>query len=177
MSQDVPKTMTLAHALAAIDSIPMPNQFPLTHTFDDVATMKPGRNGKVRRKTIKWTPEEQQFVINGYCRFGPLWTEILKEYPFHPNRIHTDLRDKWENIKRHETSVHCGRLFGDVRKCIQKREDFLTTPDGEPERKKLEPFPVLNRMRELVRDLMKRESEMRRGEQDEANFQMNLDFS
>lgn len=167
----------MASAVSVINSFPSPNPFDLAHVYDDVATLQPGKNGKVRRKTIKWTPEEQQFVINGYCRFGPLWTEILKEYPFHPNRIHTDLRDKWENIKRHESDPQCARLFGDVHKCIEKRDSFLTNPDGTTERQKVEPFPVLKRVQELVRDQRKQEHEMQRGEQEDPHFHMNLDFA
>jgi hypothetical protein len=84
--------------------------------------------------------EEQQFVINGYSRFGPLWTEILKEYPFHPHRIHTDLRDKWVNIERHAKDEQCARIFQEVVECRRNMERIL----GDTGRKGAQHIEILD---------------------------------
>ena len=102
------------------------NTMEIYPSFKDNALFTETGNGRKRRKSVKWTLEEQEFVLNGYCRFGPLWTEMLKEYPFSPNRIHYDLRDKWENIKRHSNDPSCKRIFEYINKKGEHRnQSFL----------------------------------------------------
>jgi hypothetical protein len=97
--------------------------------YEDIGYEAAGE-GKQRRKSVKWTAEEQQFVINGYAQFGPLWTEMLKEYPFHPHRIHTDLRDKWNNIERHTKNERCADFFERVNEGRRRVELRYTNPNA-----------------------------------------------
>jgi hypothetical protein len=142
----------LSEALQLVRSFPACISPPLEISlrYDDSDAPHPGLT-KQRRKSVKWSAAEQQFVLNGYCRFGPLWTEILKEYPFHPHRIHTDLRDKWNNISRHSDDAHCARLFANVTDCRQRREVFLTAQDGANADATINPFPILQYIRAEVR--------------------------
>lgn len=107
---------------------------------------------KKRRKSLKWSSEELQFVLNGYCKFGALWTEILKEYPFHPHRIHTDIRDKWENMYKHESDPNCKRIFDEVIRCVRLRTQFLANP--EPPSPVTEPrLPLYDQVTEIFKKL------------------------
>jgi hypothetical protein len=146
------RPIPLAEALQLVRSFPdsISPPFEITLHYGDSDDQDAGL-GKQRRKSVKWSPEEQQFVINGYCRFGPLWTEILKEYPFHPHRIHTDLRDKWNNILRHSHDEPCARLFANVTGCLQRREIFLTAREGAATEAAVNPFPILQHIRAEVR--------------------------
>lgn len=180
MSDLMSESISLEDALKAMAEIPdsSRNQFTLTFDFGEIEAVKEAtKNGKARRKTVKWTPEEQQFVINGYCHFGPLWTEILKEYPFHPNRVHTDLRDKWDNIMRHRNDPLSSRLFDDIDMCLNsKRDDFLANPEnvnGDREGKQIEPFEVHQKVHKLVREHLDQEKETH---QEEPQFHIELNF-
>lgn len=118
---------TLESALRFLSAVHC-SAFAVYPAFGSAAPRTDGRCGSRRRRSLRWTPEEQQFVLNGYCRFGQLWTEMLKEYPFAPSRINYDLRDKWENIMKHAGDPLCRRLF----ECLERRcaPPFLRADDG-----------------------------------------------
>jgi hypothetical protein len=134
-------TIPFGEALGIIESLPDAIPRPLAISFDYANPETTDGETKQRRKSIKWTSDEQEFVFNGYCRFGPLWTEILKEYPFHPRRTHTDLHDKWTNIARHATKPECARLFENTTGGGAARDRLWQAPDTIPETLPL--FPLL----------------------------------
>jgi hypothetical protein len=146
------ETLPFADALQIIDSFPDTPvcTFATVPVFAD-APSQSTEDGRRRRRTVKWTPEEQSFLVNGMCRFGRVWTEILKEYPFHPQRIHTDLRDKWDNIQTHSTDEGCRRLFDAIQSCTEYRERFLGDPNATgTSGASTEQLPVLQRISDLV---------------------------
>jgi hypothetical protein len=115
-------------------------------------------SGKQRRKTVKWTLEEQQFVINGYARFGPLWTEILKEYPFQAHRVHIDLRDKWTNIERHSTDETCARLFKEINDCRRERALLMSNCQVRDQTLERQAAPEMQMIYGIIREYAKKDS-------------------
>jgi hypothetical protein len=77
-------------------------------------------------------------VFNRNCRFGPLWTEILRE-----DRIHTDLRDMCNNISQHSHDALCERLFANAIRCLQRCEVFPTARDRASAEAAVNAFPIL----------------------------------
>jgi hypothetical protein len=140
--------ISLSEAVRTINALPDDPicSFSLSPVFAD-PTPPPSDSGKQRRRTVKWSPEEQEYLINGFCRYGRLWTEILKQYPFHPQRIHTDLRDKWTNIQAHADESDCARLFTAVKTCADYRDRQLANPEGN---ENPSPFPILQRISDIV---------------------------
>ena len=84
------------------------------------------KNGKSRRNPVKWSNEEQEFLLNGYRKFSNCWTQILKEYPMHPIRIRFDLKDKWKNLLKKQSDPKIKQIFDDINECVDTRNQNLT---------------------------------------------------
>jgi len=52
------------------------------------------------RIVVKWSKDEEAFLEAGVERHGFKWTQILREYQFHPRRSSLDLKDKYRNLLR-----------------------------------------------------------------------------
>ena len=84
------------------------------------------KDGKSRRIPLKWTIEEQEFLLNGFRKFDTCWTQILKEFPLHPIRGRYDLKDKWKNILKKENDPNLTIFFKEISEIKEKRNLFIS---------------------------------------------------
>lgn len=75
---------------------PSPPSSPNTHDRRALSVPKNKRHGM----GIKFTTAETEYLEAGIKKFGfGKWSEILKAFPFHPNRTSMSLKDKARNLK------------------------------------------------------------------------------
>jgi len=62
------------------------------------------RNSRTHTGRVRWTKEEEEYLIAGVKRYGKSWVEILKNYEFQ-NRTNVNLKDKWRNLKKRDPDL------------------------------------------------------------------------
>lgn len=119
---------------------------------------KSDKTQKVRRITVKWTLEEQEFLLNGYRKFEKYWTQILKEYPMNPIRIRFDLKDKWKNLQKKASNPKIKELFERIEASkAQRNQNFtkgsrfiLINEQNEPKQEKEQIILIHKQMEERI---------------------------
>ncbi|KCV72148.1 hypothetical protein H696_01552 [Fonticula alba] len=79
---------------AALNSLSSPSQATSTSKEKDKASSPAPQ----RRTNPPFSKEEETKLVDGYRRYGPAWTKILKEYDFPTYRTSVDLKDKFRNL-------------------------------------------------------------------------------
>ena len=104
---------------------------PLSIVFyTDLTINEPDKNDekkdKLHRTPIKWSQEEQEFLLNGFRKFTNSWTQILQEYPMHPIRLRFDLKDKWKMLLKKSSDSQYKPFFDRIHTCVEQRNQNLT---------------------------------------------------
>lgn len=99
-SKEVPLSQVV-EKLKYLNKIPKKKPFDFYQNYqEEESNEKITKGQKSRRVTVKWSNEEQEFLLNGYRKYHRCWTQILMEYPMNPVRQRCDLKDKWKNIQK-----------------------------------------------------------------------------